>query len=405
MNILILNDYASIQGGAAQVAVTSARGLAQSGYRVTFVYAAGDSSPMLDHENITCISLGQFDLLNHPSRLKAAKSGLWNSDVEAKVDYLLKKYDPASTIIHIHSWVKALSVSAIACVLKHRFPVVLTLHDYFSICPNGGLFNYPKRSVCTLKPMSASCFISGCDGRSYPQKVWRYLRQAIYRHAGFPDVAIHYITVSDFSERLLRPHLPVGSRYWRIPNPIDVEKSDPACPQKSKKFTYIGRLSPEKGVLLLAQFKRVPQEQLRIIGSGELETDLKDMLPRAEFLGWCDGDKIMSCLEDTRALIFTSLLYETQGLVVGEAASRGVPSVVSDVTAASEFVLDGETGLLFASGDVDSLEQKLVKLGENDALVQCMGARAYERYWNNPPSLEEHVSRLIDLYNYIIKNY
>lgn len=405
MNIIILNDYAAVQGGAAQVAVQSALGLAQQGHKITFVFASGEADPLLDHSNIQCISLNQYDLLNNPSKLNAAWKGLWNRPVEEQLKLILNDFDPSNTIVHVHSWVKALSISAVACVLRKHFPMVMTLHDYFSVCPNGGFYNYRHQQICNLKPMSMACLISNCDVRNYPQKLWRYTRQLIYKSAKFPSSTVNFITVSDFSQNLLKPYLPKQAQYWRISNPIEVEHLPPATPHTSKMYTFIGRLSPEKGASLLTKLKFLPQEQLRFIGTGELEAWLKVQLPNAQFLGWCDKAQITKYLNDTRALLFTSQLYETQGLVVAEAASRGIPSIISDATAAQEFVENNKTGLLFKSGDPTSLEQQIMKLESNDDLVQKMGILTYERYWQNPSTLKLHVHNLLSCYQEIINKH
>ena len=57
-----------------------------------------------------------------------------------------------------------------------------------------------------------------------------------------------------------------------------------------------------------------------------------------------------------KALVFTSLCYETFGLSVAEARSYGIPCIVPDSCAASEQVIDGETGYLFKTGNLDSLK-------------------------------------------------
>ena len=113
MKIIIVNDYASVQGGAAQVAVASARGLADVGYDVTFVYGTGQADPILNHSNIELICLEQYDLLSNPSKLNAMKVGIWNRPVEMKIDKILDQYDKKNTIVHLHSWVKSLSASAV----------------------------------------------------------------------------------------------------------------------------------------------------------------------------------------------------------------------------------------------------------------------------------------------------
>lgn len=404
INIIILNDYASVQGGAAKVAIESAIGLAEAGNNVTFIFGCGSLDYKLGNTvNVNCINLKQQDLISNPSKVDAAITGLWNRDVENKLSDIFNDFDPITTVVHIHSWVKSLSISAVSVATEYNFPMVLTLHDYFSVCPNGGYYNYKKQKVCELIPMSTSCFFSNCDSRNYQQKVWRFFRQKIYKFADFPRGGLNFITVSDFSESFIKSYLTERASFWRVPNPITTHHLPASDPSSSNIFTFIGRISPEKGVLLLTKLKFIPQEQLRFIGTGELENTLKEMLPQAEFLGWCDNQTIIDKLGDTRALLFTSQWYETQGLVVLEAAARGIPSIVSDATAAQEFIINGETGLIFESGNVNDLEENIIKLDGDDVFVRKMGSKAYDSYWDDPPTLRKHVDGLISCYQHIIE--
>ena len=401
MKIVVINDFASVQGGAAQVAVKSAAALALAGYDVTFVYGSGPVAEVLTSSGVKTVGLDQFDLISNPSALNSAKNGLWNRSVEVQVSSLLSQYDQNNTIVHIHSWVKVLSVSVFKVLLSRQFSFVVTLHDYFSACPNGGFYNYKKNEVCTLRPLSAQCILSNCDSRNYVHKMWRVLRQLVYSRAEFPSAVPNFISVSKFSEAILRPYLPDNAHFWLVDNPIDVVKSHPAKPELSKNYTYIGRLSSEKGCRILTQLKSVNMERLQIIGSGDLEPFLKEQLPKATFLGWCTSEQIMTALDDTRALLFTSEWYETQGLVVAEAAARGVPSVVSDVTAASESVHDGATGMLFRSGSAASLDDVLLKLSD-DELVEKLGRGSFSKFWSDPPTMDKHVAELISCYSSIL---
>jgi len=405
MKIIILNDYASVQGGAAQVAVASAKGLAEAGHHVTFIYATGSADPLLDHSNITLIYLHQYDLLSNPSRVNAMMTGIWNRSVEKQLNTILDTFQKEDTIVHIHSWVKALSASAVSVIVKRRFPVVLTLHDYFAVCPNGGLYNYQEQSICTLKPMSTNCLASNCDMRSYSQKLWRYMRQLLYTKAGIPNHIKHFIYVSEFSKNILKTYLPEHATFWNISNPIDISKESIADPKSSNTFSFIGRLSAEKGALLFADASNKLNVQARFVGSGDLEVDLKTLNKNAEFTGWCDRKKIVSYIKNSRAVVFPSQLYETQGMVVPEAAALGVPSIVSDTCAASEYIIDGKTGLLFESGNVESLMQKIQLLSNDPDLAKELGRNAYEHYWNNPNNMQKHIAGLIKCYKTILQEY
>jgi glycosyltransferase involved in cell wall biosynthesis len=89
-------------------------------------------------------------------------------------------------------------------------------------------------------------------------------------------------------------------------------------------------------------------------------------------------------------------------LVVPEAASVGVPAVVSDTSAAIESVRDGVNGLVFRNGNLSSLKSAL-RLLSDDTLVGRMGTTCYQAYWNAPPTLDKHVAALETLYHTILR--
>lgn len=403
MRIVIINDYSQVQGGATQVAVASARGLAMAGHDVIFVYGVGPVSEQLEHPNISLVGLDQHDLLTNPSRIDAAIKGIWNHQVYRKVARLLSSLDSANTLVHIHTWVKSLSASVVTASVKSGLPVAVTLHDYFSVCPNGGLYNYQKNAPCPLKPMSAACLATNCDARSYPQKLWRYLRQGVAERVGVPGQISHFIFVSTFSRHILAPKLPEGARRWQVANPIDIDKQARAKPSEHQVFTFAGRLAQEKGVLTLAEAaKQLSPCPVRMVGAGELQSRLEALLPEAEFTGWVQHGRVNAHIARSRALIFPSRWYETQGMTVSEAAALGVPCIVSDACAGRDSVEHGVTGLWFKSGDAAALAEAMQTLRDDPALADTLGGNAYRRYWDCPPDLSEHVTQLEATYGAIL---
>ncbi|CEP36894.1 Glycosyl transferase group 1 [Halomonas sp. R57-5] len=402
-NVVIINDYARVEGGAAKVAIASARGLALAGYNVTYIFAVGPASEDLIHSNIELIDLKQYDLLDNPNRFEASFQGIWNTRSYKVIKNYLSDFNPNNTIVHIHTWVKSLSVSAVSAVVSSNIPRVLTLHDYFSVCPNGGLYNYQQEGICHKVPMSIDCITTNCDARSYSHKAWRVLRQLVYKPAGFYKGIKNFISVSDYSETVLKPLLPNDSIFWRVGNPIDIQKVSPATPANARYYTFIGRLSAEKGALLLSKVKNIAPDRLRFIGSGEISDQLRELLPEAEFVGWVDAEQVKKYLQDTRALLFTSRSYETQGLVVLEAAALGVPAIVASQTAATDYVIHNETGLIFETGDSSSLDGQLAVL-ECDETVNRLGVQAYQKFWESQPNLESHVTALVTCYTSILTN-
>ena len=90
VHVVIVNDFASVSGGAAQVAFAGARGLAERGHRVTFFAAVGPvDAALAKHTNITVHCLEQEDILRDPQRMRALWRGIWNSKAGVVFDELL----------------------------------------------------------------------------------------------------------------------------------------------------------------------------------------------------------------------------------------------------------------------------------------------------------------------------
>ena len=165
----------------------------------------------------------------------------------------------------------------------------------------------------------------------------------------------------------------------------------------------VGRITIDKGAMLLARTARECGAPVVFVGSGPCQSEVASANPSAVITGWLSRAEVQKRLRAARALVFPSLLYEMQGLVVPEAAAMGVPAIVSDTSAAIDTVRDGVTGLLFQSGDSASLAKAVGRLA-NNTLVRQLGVAAYNTYWAAPSTLERHVKVLEEVYEYILRS-
>jgi glycosyltransferase involved in cell wall biosynthesis len=403
-NIIVINDHGTVTGGAAQVAISSLNYLADAGYNVTFISSAGTVDDSIDQSKVRVHNFGFYELMSNPSRLSAALYGIWDPRCAQKLDEILKEFVPNNTIIHLHTWSKSLSSSIIRKIIKRKFPFVCTLHDYFSVCPNGGLYDFQRQEHCNLKPMSLSCALTNCDARSFSQKLWRVGRQCVQQIFGkMPEGVSNFITLSDYSENILRKYLPHNADYYRVGNPISVVKASPASPQESSVFSFVGRLSPEKGAVVFARASKLSGVHARFVGAGNEYACILSENSDSEMVGWQSHDDVLQKIRSSRALVFPSLCHEAQPLTVMEAAALGIPSIVADTCAAKDFVENGVTGLLFRSNDVTDLSSKLATLNNQPEYAYQLGNAAYKRYWSSPSSMEVHVSNLLLCYSEILR--
>lgn len=400
--VIILNDFATPNGGAAVVALGSARGLAARGAKVTVFAGAGGADPTLAGvPGLTTVCRGGEEIAQDPRRVRALVEGLWNRPNAAALRAVLAGKDPRNTIVHVHSWTKALSASVFAAATDAGFRVTVTLHDFFAACPNGGFYVYPTQEVCHRRPLSVSCIQCSCDRRNYGHKLWRVARTAVQNKVSrMPDRIAHFVGVSHFSLKILRPHLPSGTPATVVRNPIHCADLGPAPVGEAGAFLFVGRLVPEKGPRLFAEAARRAGVPAVIAGDGELRAELERDFPEIRFTGWLDSAGTTAELRQARALVFPSLWYETLGLVAVEAAANGLPVIASSGCAASEYVAPGRTGLHFEHGSVESLAAQITAL--TPAAAATLGQAAYDWYWANPWTVEAHVDELLAVYRQIL---
>ncbi len=402
ITVVLVLDHAHVTGGQAKVAFDSAIGLKAAGHRPIVFAAAGPIEPTLTQAGVEVVCLGQTDLINTPSRAVAATRGLWNREAAAALGRLLAEVPPDRSVVHVHGWAKALSPSIAEPIRTSGLPAVYTMHEYFLFCPNGGFYNYQKHETCHLKPLSAACWSTHCDSRSYGAKLWRAARQTLLeRVAHLPGVFADYICISKFQLEVVGDLLPPGVSVHEISNPIDAEDLGRKSDAATGDFTFIGRISPEKGPLLFAEAARRAGVIPTFVGDGPAAAELAGRYPEARLLGWKGPAEVRALMRQARALVFPSLWYEGQPLTVLEAKSVGTPVIVSNGCAGREEIEDGVSGLWFRSGDPDSLAHAL-RIAEDDATVERLSHAAHARYWRNPPTLARHVSALTGVYRGIL---
>jgi glycosyltransferase involved in cell wall biosynthesis len=246
--------------------------------------------------------------------------------------------------------------------------------------------------------LSAGCLTCNCDRRSYSHKLWRFARTVLQnRWLRIAERVHHYIGVSQFSVDLMRRYLPPRAPVTIVRNPVSCQDFGPAPVDEGSNFVFLGRLVPEKGAELFAEAAARAGVRAVFVGGGELEDDLRRRFPDAIFRGWLGPAEVTAAIRQARALVFPSLWYETLGLSAIEAMANGVPVIVSDRCAASEFVQNEYSGLHFQSGSADSLARQLRRLCDGKLALR-LGRHAYNWYWRDPWSLDAHINQITQVY-------
>jgi glycogen(starch) synthase len=191
------------------------------------------------------------------------------------------------------------------------------------------------------------------------------------------------------SQELAAAARALGARAVRvIPSGVDVPETV-GEPDEPPHVLYAGRLSPEKGVLELAEAARgLP---LVVAGDGPLRA----RMPSA--LGFVPHDRLLG-LYDRAAVVACPSHREGYGVVCAEAMAHSRPVVASAVGGLRDLVVDGETGILVPPGDVPALRAALERLLADRGLRERLG-RAGRRRALGELSWERHVRLVRSAYD------
>ena len=159
-----------------------------------------------------------------------------------------------------------------------------------------------------------------------------------------------------------------------IPSGVDLppgvgEEADPP------EVLYVGRLSPEKGVLELVEATR----GLNLVVAGD--GPLRDQVPQAA--GFVPPSELPAFYARAAVVVCPSH-REGFGVACLEAMAHGRPVVASAVGGLLDLVVDGETGIHVPPGDVSALRAAIERLLGDRELRRRMGeagrTRAAERF-------------------------
>ncbi|HEY9154161.1 MAG TPA: glycosyltransferase, partial [Opitutaceae bacterium] len=228
--------------------------------------------------------------------------------------------------------------------------------------------------------------------------LWRVARST-YQRVGLnlPDPKLRYITNSPLSQRIFTPLLPSGAKIYHVNNPIGVSPQERSEVEKNDAVLFVGRFSREKGVLGLAKVVGDLKIPAVFVGEGHLHREMETLAPHATFTGWLGREEVYEQMRRARALVFSSTWYETQGLVTVEAAAVGLPSIIADCTAATDFLPNSIRSIHFRHDSTEALKNALLEIGDN-GLLRRLSEAAHAWYWNCPWTPTQHAQDLERIY-------
>jgi glycosyltransferase involved in cell wall biosynthesis len=279
-----------------------------------------------------------------------------------------------------------------------RKPVVLEHHGFQAACPNGLLFFEPTKTSCPGHFMAkrySKCI--ECNRKNTGVRKSLQLLLLTHLRRWLADRVVFNITPTDWLATVLELRRMKTVYHGISPGPV------PAPVNTSiEKFAFQGRLVSTKGIGLFLQAAEHLQRtkykfQLKVIGDGPEQERLKSQPAsldgHVEFLGYVPEDCVGEVLSDVATIVMPSLGGEVFGLVAAENMLRGKLLIVSDLGALREVV--GDTGMIFRTGDAESLATCMRKVLENPSLPASLGPAARARamkVFDRDSMIQGHVS-------------
>ena len=300
--------------------------------------------------------------------------------------------------------------------IRMHFPPVLDVIDYFERegftkihVSTPGSLGLIALFIAKLMDMP----ISGTYHTDIPQYVKSHTNDSFFENAAWNYMIWFYnqmkeVTVPSASTRkqLVQKGLP-AEKIKPLPRWVDTEifspvKRNPHSWQKyglnsEMKFLYVGRVSKEKNLQLLADaFIDITDAGYRsaliVVGDGAFRNELEHLLNGYPvlFTGFLSGDELSTIYASSDVFVFPSTT-DTFGNVVLEAQSSGIPVIVSDEGGPKELMVDGKTGLVIKAHSKTALVDALTFflrdknnrafMGSNARnFAETNGITAYEAY-------------------------
>ncbi|MCS6846134.1 MAG: glycosyltransferase family 4 protein [Anaerolineae bacterium] len=383
----------------------------------------------LDHYDGLRVWRLSYDLMRAPQRKR------WTFDSEPlRAWFAGYLRDARPDVIHFHAGY-LLGVGPLFEAASAGVPSVLTLHDYWFLCPRHTLLR-SEGTLCEEIPEDpAGCaWCRYAEERRYRVTMNRLslgLFGKVMQAIGLEnDSALISERRARLAEAIRLPRMVISpsrflARYFEgIVDPERLRvvrfgfdlarfRAIPAPPSDGAvRIGYIGQIAHHKGVhLLIRAFRSLNlgarQVELHIYGSLKSNpayvAQLKSLASgdaRVHFEGPFENARVAEVMKRLSALVVPSIWFENSPLVILESLSAGTPVITANIGGMAELVQDGVDGLHFAAGSASHLARQLQRLVDDPDLLARLrqGAAASPA----PRSIDDEMTDLMSIYRELI---
>ena len=284
--------------------------------------------------------------------------------------------------------IESMSTGNLKQVIQEQKPDLIHAHDMRA--------SFFSALCCGKIPLVSHIHNNAYDARGLSPKTIAYLL------AGFK--AKHILWVSNSSYEGYAFHKLFAKKSSVLYNIIDTDQIFAKKAQDENTYDYdmiyVGRLTfqkdPQRLMRLCARLKeRKPDLKVAIVGTGELEAEVKELCrelnlqENVQFLGFQSNP--IKMVHDTKAMILTSR-WEGTPMCALEAMALGTPVVSTPSDGMKDLIDDGINGYL--TDDDEVMAEKLLKIMTDDAHRKMLSENAKEKFAriNDAPKYQQAIA-------------
>lgn len=392
MKILLVNKFHYVKGGSETYYFGLGELLKQYGCKVVYFSMQDEKNRSCDYEKYFVNNV-DFNMRTNIFQIaQMSLKMLYSFEARRKFEKLIRAEKP--DIIHLNIFQSQLTGSIVDVAKKYNIPVVYTMHDLKSICPNYQMLNHGSVCEKCLGGKYSTCFKEGCMKESKLKSLLAALEAYVYKWNKTYKKIDLFITPSRFFSEKLRQANITNKPIIHMPNflPKDTEYiSNNKC---GEYFLYFGRLSKEKGIstLIRAYQEAKIETPLYIVGTGPLEQEIQEMIEKyqvkncVKMLGFKSGSELKEIIENAKCICLLSEWYENGPYSIMEAQAASRPVIVSGYGGLPELVEDGVTGYIIPAGNIEKVADILRQCDKKDdwnyelILEQARKKYSYDKY-------------------------
>ncbi len=338
-------------------------------------------------------------------KAKQAGHAIYSHEARQRIRAMIEEFRP--DVAHVRNIYHHLSPSILWELKEQNIPILYHLNDFKLLCPSYNLVSQGK----ACEACKGGEFWHAVGANCYPGMGARLaLTAEAYSHrwlGTYSKCVDLFLAPSRFVRDKFVEHGWDGSRFEVLPHFQKVHELRDVPAGQDKSLLYFGRLSAEKGVDdLLRAMSQVPQMELTIAGDGPQRIELQKLaaslqLSNVEFVGQVGAAERDLLIVRSRFTVLPSHAYETLGKTILESYAEGRAVIATDLGSRRELVHQGETGLLYRTGDINQLAQAIELLSSAPDVAEKMGRAGWEKVRTNYTQ-EAHHRKLLSLYEGLV---